>query len=609
MTRTSGFVGVGGGVFSGWPEKVNRKIFALALVAVLIGTIVLSMTVLSIHRSEIVTVEPNSHFTIHLMAFGFCSMDFKHTESTYSYNAYIVEVDWKNYRLLVEGKEYDYMGYSAIGGGGGESSEGMAGFIWDMYIVVVNPDATPIIFNYEMDFSVFISYLPTVPMTALVIGYFYLLAKKRRGHSVSEAPEVEMGQVLTTPRKMLVIIAALTLFCPISVYVVGLFIPSSISAWVGIYVFHLIMLVAIVITFVLRMRLIVVPGEPKDVLNDLAHRFRVSRYMVEQKPKYISVQVSSTAAIKIRARSCPEGTLVSFQAGAMPAGWTIIVIPIFVLYGLPLAFALSLFTLYRVAAFARMRVVPRLSRLPIPSTQAAEINVKAVLIDSLSEGRRLASEAYDSVKSNYEDSLILSVLGAMLVFAGVALSATLLPSEILDGNQRIAFAIAAAAVVSVVFLAYAVRRLSAVSKLALAELKPWRERLGSALTRETTNAPAADSEPSSIEMVLDSYRELPKWLKARKKAGVFRQPGLWLLIFVCSYAVYQLTFMGVLFLVEGDPIGVWMLLAGAAFAGGAVALYLRWRSQQAVEAEGLSNEWDKRYESLKAEMEAFLRSV
>jgi len=596
----------------GWPERSNRTLIVLAVVAILVGTVALSMTMFSVpHRAETITVEPRSYHSLYLGAYGFCRLEYSHTGASYFAEGYIVELDRKNFELLADGKPYDYTGYEAIGMGG-QGTMTTHGALWELFIVVVNEGSSPFSIEFEYDMTVYVSYLPAGPIALAVFACAYAVDRWMVSRGSREIPPALGTVPLTTKRRMIQVIVVLVLMPVALVYAFEILTPGSLSLWMsGFITLPLSLLISIVIALFLRFKLLLVQGSPEDVLADLAHRLRVSRYLVAPRRSYLSVQISSTAAIKLRAKRVPDGTLVSFQMDATPTGWVLIFIGIFLfVFFMPLAWAVVLFTLYRAAAFAQVRVIPRMSQMPIPSFQQREADAKAVLIDSLAEGRRLASEAYDSVKSNYEDSFIISVLAAMLVFAVLAVVSWFASSQFLEGPERIVVTIVVGAVGSVYLLVFQLIRLVMTTKPVLAEIKAWRGRLEGALFRETTVVGLADSGPSSFEVVLDSYRELPKWLKARSKGGAFRQPGLWFLMFFISYGIYGLALYGVFQLGTGNlPVGglffgVAMVLVYVVFA-----LYLRWKRQQDEESKTVSDEWSGRYETLRSEMEAYLRGV
>ncbi len=89
-----------------------------------------------------------------------------------------------------------------------------------------------------------------------------------------------------------------------------------------------------------------------------------------------------------------------------------------------------------------------------------------------------------------------------------------------------------------------------------------------------------------------------------------RQPGIWLAIFFLSYGVYEASMAAFFQFVRG-ALGVAVPYLGVAvlLAVAAVALYLWWKRTQDEEARMLTAQWSGRFETLKSDMEAFLRSV
>jgi hypothetical protein len=154
------------------------------------------------------------------------------------------------------------------------------------------------------------------------------------------------------------------------------------------------------------------------------------------------------------------------------------------------------------------------------------------------------------------------------------------------------------------------RLLRARTEPRLKELKSWTTRLDAALSREVAGQSPPDNEPSAFELVVESAREVPAWLKARRRGGMFREPGEWLLIFFLSYWAVMLGFAGVVELMGGDSSIAWVTMSSSAILiVVAVSIYIVWRKQRDKEAKGTLTEWAGRYEAVKAKMETFLRGV
>lgn len=124
-------------LLNGWPERTNRVLIAIVVVALLLGVPVLSMTFLSVHLDrQTITIEPGSYYSIHFGFYGFGKIEITHSGFSGS-DFYMVELDRVNFYRFLAGNPYQYTSYGIMGfGNSGSSSEG--GFIWDKYLVLVN---------------------------------------------------------------------------------------------------------------------------------------------------------------------------------------------------------------------------------------------------------------------------------------------------------------------------------------------------------------------------------------------------------------------------------------------------------------------------------------
>jgi hypothetical protein len=595
-----------------WSEKKGRIMMALAALAILVGTILLSVTVLSVHvEQQTIVIEPHSYRAFRFAIYGFGQLEYSESTSLADWGSqiYLLELDRNNYERFVAGKSYNYTGYETIGGGGTGSSM-VAGPIWELYLVFVNDGSTSTSIEFKADATAYFSLLAAGPLTAVVTIVAYATQRWfKMGDQIEMKPPFDRTR--REQKKAIAAIAGLVILPFAIMKILDFALSRSIPSWVGLGIisFEVGVLASIATVFLLRFRLHTVQGEPEAVLADLAHRLRISNYRVSEKPGHLWVQISPSVATKIRARQTSEGTAITYQADATPSRWSTIVILLLLAYASPISLALSFVNLYKSAAFASERVLPRLSQLPI-SMPGVETDTRALLIDSLSEGRRLSAEAYEATKSNYDDGIIvLGLMGALLLAVLTLVSWFYLPSDS-SGQDRgtvsllIGFAGAAA------FTVLAWRWLMARMKPRIQELRSWAARLEAALSREVTSSKPPQDEPSSFELVAESYREIPKWLHARRKGGMYREPGDWVLIFLFSYIAFILGFAGIVTLLQSiSSVAVILVALALLFGGLASALYMRWRKRQTDEAEGTFGDWSMRLDALRDKMETYLRNV
>lgn len=591
-------------LLNGWPERTNRVLIAIVVVALLLGVPALSMTFVSVHLDrQTITIEPGSYYSIHFGFYGFGKIEITHSGISGS-DFYMVELDRVNFYRFVAGKPYQDTSYGIMGfGNSGSSSE--AGFIWDKYLVLVNDGPSTASAELEVDGRAYMSMLPAaaILVTASAAGYWL-------GRQGDKKARLDMTDPLVMARipvrkKALKTITVLSLL-PVGIMLgIATATPTDfpLSSAGEVSGFFLGLFVTVIISFQLRFRLTKVRAAPTQLLADLAYRLRVSGYRVTKDGSRLNVQISSTSAIHITAKQVSDGTWVRYKTSATPSGFSIIIILSFTGLGLPLALALSLFMLYRTSAFASMRVLPRLSQLPVPQEQEIKADTRMMIVESLSEGRRLSSEAYESARSNYHDSvIIMTVIGMVLsVILG-----TLTFSQI-DAEDRGRIALAVGILSGVTFSAICWFLLAARSKPQISEFKAWTTKLDAALTREVAGQNPSDGDPSSFELIANSFKEMPKWLKTRRRAGGFRQPFFWLLIFFLSYGAFEAGLMGLSWWVAGQrSIGTVAIIICIVLVLCAVFSNRIWKRRLDQELEKTLSGWNERYEALRSEMERLL---
>ena len=611
MRRKTGSAQSGTAPERGWPEKVDRLWVILAVAILLVGTPPLSIMLLSEHTDdETIVIEPGSYHMMHFGFYGFGRLEYSVT-SLWGPQIYLLTLDRTNFERFEEGSDYDYMSYEAIGiGGGGHSI--MAGPMWEIFFVFVNDESAPKTVEFKADSAAYFSLPIALMLLGAVVAVGYAVRRVSGPSRPVETTLPSHQSVLSERQKATAAITGIVVLSVVIVLIIGWALPADLPfgfnsiyyrLWFGV-------LAGTVIAFGLRLRLPVVKESPGIVLAQLAHRLRVSGYRVSEKPQQLSVQISSTSAIKIRAKPVPEGTLISYSADATPRGWSIVVILLLLPWGASLAMAIVLFMLYRTAVFASDRVLPRLSLLPIPEEPGAKADTRTMLVECLSEGRRLSVEAYEGARSNYQDSILMLVTVSLVLSAALVLSSGAYLLKDFDAEARGVLSLLIGVVTGITASLVSWRLLARRSKPRINELKAWTARLEVALSREVAQEQLPDGEPSSLELIVESYNETPKWLKVRRKAGRFRDPGSWLLIFFFSYFALALGLGGAIDLWRGQLYNASVFLGmSAGFGSLAAFTYLRWRKHQREEDEGMIAGLAKHIQTLKAEMETYLGSV
>lgn len=347
---------------------------------------------------------------------------------------------------------------------------------------------------------------------------------------------------------------------------------------------------------------------PRESLKALAHMMRAMKYSVDETPKWIDIRVDKLAQVKVRARGAVGGTRLEYQVGATPVGATFIVV-MFLLVP-PVSAIASLFIFVSALRFVDTAVAPRLTGLP--AVVSAPMDVKATLIDSLSEGHRLAQEAFESAKSNYEDLIIIIIVSGIAVFFGGFIATWWLQPPDTASSDWSRFPVAVGAIAMLAFTLPSLWRVRSSHKKAMGRFERSVSRLGGALASETSSLQPPDGSPSSFEIIAGAWDEVPSWLAARRRAGMFRHPSIWTAIVLFAYSGVLLLVVGIAELlypgVDYQTAGVIVAL-GSVMIVSTVLLYIRWSRDQKLESERIVEDWRRRIALLKSEMEKYLQGL
>ncbi|TFG67872.1 MAG: hypothetical protein E4H25_06825 [Methanomassiliicoccus sp.] len=596
-----------------WPERVNRAVFAFAVVAFLVVTPFVSNSVFSKHiDTETIVIEPLSYHAIHFGLYGFGNLE-RHNRVISGSEIRFLELDRINFYRFQAGSDYDVITSGTLSEGS-VGAGGAGGAMWETYFVYVNEGTEPAVLQLSAESKVFFSFPVAGIMLVVVAIVGYIVERDSAPWRPQETGQVSPRIGMTARRKAVVAAAGLIAFLTAIVVLPGFIeyilsdsdIPLGRLNWALRLSLGAIVCTAIV--FVLKFKLSIVNGDPDVVLSNLTHRLQLSGYRVTGRLQNLSVQISSTSAIKVFARAMPEGTLLSYRAACTSRGFVILVVLVYLATVLaPMPLTLALFMLYRSSAFASDRILPRLFQLPVLDQKDGATDTRMLLVAGLSESRRISAEAYEATKAKYHAWALVMVIVSAIAFAQ--------SSMLISWNMDMAFrtwlmyrllvSLAVGAVASLAYWGLVARKLRPM----INELRAWTTRLEVALSREVAGVPPTDDEGSSFELVAESYGEIPNWLRMRRKGGMFRKPGYWLLIFFFSFYAVSTGIIGILQLSRSSDYAMVFLALSATFGLLAVFMYLWWRKRQEAEDKDTMTDQTGRLQALKAEMETYLGSV
>ena len=598
----------------GWPEKVNRPLVLLTVVVLIAGTPLVSSLMLSKNIEErTVTIAPDSSYVVHLGIYGYGTYDLRY-DCYGGDEGYLLRLDRLNFWLFKSGYDYDYMRYSRLSGSGGGGSGG-GGVFWETYYVFVNSGHTHMTIAVTLDsnayFSLPIALLLLGVMTA--VGYAHVRRTEHAKIVEGALPLVVKSRI--ERRKTITVIMWISGLVMAAVIGIGLVVPlGDISgAFAGMFVFTrlwLITIIGVIIIFKLRRRLQVLEGAPGTILANLTRRLRLSGYMVSETRGTVTVRVSTTSAIRLFAESTADGTVLKYGAAATPRGLSIIVFLMLSYITSYLGFIIALFMLYRSAVFADARIIPRLHNLSKEIDQEIQPDTRDLLIDSLSEGRRLSAEAYEAARSNYHDMVLLLVAVGIVSSTVFATLGYVSWFQGIDASARPAASIFLGLASGLAIPLIGWRFLGRRSRSRVDELRSWAMELERALQREVASVEADDEDSSSFELIAESCKAVPEWLRIRRKGRMFRDPVTWILILILSLVALELAVYGISVLIQGYLAQSALLLGPSACMAILVRLiYVRWRRRQAEDDRELKENLRTRFQNLRKEMEAYLGSV
>ncbi len=350
------------------------------------------------------------------------------------------------------------------------------------------------------------------------------------------------------------------------------------------------------------------PLPPGSLQQHLVYQLRREGFRVEESPEGTKVRLGSIAAARFRVVPTTSGSEIRYQTYATSSGWGTLITLIVLVWTSLIGVVVVIYVEHKARRFARDRLgalVAAADSLPPPPAD----DIRVLLVHSLSEGHRLASDAYEAERSNLGDIMAVVAVSGLAVFA-LALFGLFLalppgsPWQTWPGSFELAVLIGAGVTLSLEWVVWHHAR-----KRLLAS-RDWAERLRLALVRETSRQAPGPAEPSSVELLMGLSEQLPAWLRMRRWAGLSGDQAAGWVVFMLSFGAFWALWLAVSLAAAGGLLfAVVAGLSGTGLAIGTYVYWARWRERQEETIERTLDEWKRRADSLRSRFDRFLQDL
>ncbi len=349
---------------------------------------------------------------------------------------------------------------------------------------------------------------------------------------------------------------------------------------------------------------------PSQAREALAADLRRPGVTVTVEQDAVRARVDALSAVEFRVRTTDQGTVLSFQPRASPAGWALLIALVASLVGSVPAVVLSFLLFRRTTQFARAHAPSAFQGAEASSPRAGPDEVHAMLVRSLSSGLGMAQRAFEAQRKAYTDALALVGVAAFTAFIAVlvGLFVALNGFNLATGQWDVPIVAAiTATVVLVAILLVALRRRFAPR---LTRYRGWVNRLADAFDGEMSRRPAEPAAASTFELLADASAQVPDWLEAQRRAGLSGDPGTAFGILVATLFSASSFMYVVINILRGRPDAAAIEAGlGAAAAGTAAWIYRRWKKGEDARLVQSKGAWDAHLGALRSRMDRFLEEM
>jgi len=399
------------------------------------------------------------------------------------------------------------------------------------------------------------------------------------------------------------------------------FLPFLAVNWLGLFYVVMVLpigaLVMLAIYFLPRTRIGTVAGTLELLRWHLAHGIRLTQHQVTASFSTLKVRVDSMSELEIILKETPQGTVVSYKAGATDTGWTLIAAPIILLLPSIIALFTAPWIYYKSARFVRRFVAPLLPADGVLRNVIRHDDIGALLVAHAAEDHRLFSEAYRAERNAYWDAL--GIIGMLAFVTWLVLFAALnITSTNPDYAARASAAVMPSTAGVLTFTIPSLWIAHRIFKPRLAKWKGWIARIDGVWKTEATRSMPEDSAPSSFEILSEAAKEAPLCLHSIRKAGLSRDRESWGILL-------WMVWFGLTFTVQGIVSVGWsatwqpnseipttnlaLAFCGVILLIGAWIYYGRWKRRQEAKMNLEIANWNHRLDELRHRMERFLEEL
>src|SRR5256712_2501923 len=348
---------------------------------------------------------------------------------------------------------------------------------------------------------------------------------------------------------------------------------------------------------------------PSQASDALAANLRASGVALTTDRGAVRARIGALTAVKFLTRTTEQGTVVSYETRATPAGWALLIALVASIVGSVPAPVLSLLFFLRASRFARAHAPSAFQGGGAPSAPASD-EVHRMLVGGISSALGTAREALETQRKAYTDALGLAGIALVTVFiavlVGLFVALNGLNLETGDWNVPIIGALGATVAVGGAVAVALRRRFST----RIARYRTWVDRLADTFDRELSRRPAEPASPSTFELLAEASTQVPDWLEAQRSAGLSGDPGTsYGILLTTLFSASSFMYVAIDILRGRLESAALEAATGVGAAGTAAWVYRRWKKGEDARLAQSKAAWDAHLGALRSHLDRFLEEM